>query len=498
MTSINWNKHNLFSNVAELSKKTSTPILIFFHSASCNGCTRLVQEQFVTEKVVDAINTYFIPVWVEVETKAPDDEITALVGSHIFIMSPVLQVITPEGDIVHKVNGAPLHTRLDMGYTRTHSDYEGCLNQQMLLNQLYIGLGRYFLDNRQYGRSADYLARVGGDSQIESDRSVAEAEYWLNIANRDGEYPNEDKVVTPYSGTPLVEAVNRFCLELIGASDDSLMRDWQGQKRSGSWQHYTDCLREVALGIYQLLMSGAQSLSSLKYKDGIAPSAVEMICGKWQLAYRTLQGSVFGLSVKEMDQHHYHRLGALGKQRTIRNNLVHCVMAEYWAHGHAIRQAVESIRDPKEPLYAGHNAIEKYGQPPLNGLKIETLFELSDKLHVQLINECLDISDDELAKGQGWWESSEVTIEFRLWRMCWHLHDHAAVVDTICERIGRKRRETERLARLIYTGLGELESASLGVLPGAYQNIVEKLVNEINSLADDLSAINAKANTHSA
>lgn len=94
---IDWIRHQDYLQAIAQSKSTGKPILIYFNSRSCGGCNRLVDSVLNDPQLIGAVSGSVIPVWVEVENDKPDPRISELVGSHIFIMSPVLQLISSEG-----------------------------------------------------------------------------------------------------------------------------------------------------------------------------------------------------------------------------------------------------------------------------------------------------------------------------------------------------------------------------------------------------------------
>jgi len=478
---IPWLTHDKYDTAIAQSAESGKPILIYFHSSGCTGCRTLAENTLSDKAVIEPILNQTIPVWVEVESDKPDPRISELVGSHIFIMSPTLQLISSTGDIYHKFLGSPLHTRLDLGYTRVHHDIEGELPVNEFLAQLDVAMGKWNLFNNQYATSSQFFNKVLRESKRET-LSHKEADYWNDVAKEAGTYPEDQQHLTFASAAPLAAEVMKFCQILQTIPDSELMIDWKGEPIKG-WEHYTDCLREFVFGVYQALVDFSIETKIALRKDARELTKAQEILREWQISYRELQGTLVGLKGRDLDRQHLGVNFSLGKQRTIRNNVVHCVMAEFWAHGSSVRQALAGIRNgisektatTKQPVV---ETWEKYGPPPFNFGMMAQLLDVSESKHKVLIEEFVDVTDEELEKGYGWWEGTPVTIRFRLNRMGWHLQDHAAVIETIAERIGRVRSETERLAARLYSALGRIEGELVG-LPEAEQLTITKDIVEI-------------------
>ncbi|MFJ7282491.1 thioredoxin family protein [Pseudomonas sp. NPDC099000] len=488
---INWINHKLYTRAIEQSKSTGKPILIYFHSKSCDGCIRLVNTVFNDPQLIGAVTESAIPVWVEVENSEPDPRISELVGSHIFIMSPVLQLISSDGDIYHKFLGAPLHTRLDLGYCRVHHDVDGDIGAKETISQLSVGLAKQAMGSFNYS-TAESLLRKALNTRSTESVAVREAEYWLPVVQARGQYPDDSLPQDGIAQTPIAREVRRFCNTLIQIPDHELMVDWPGIPGEGGWAHYTDCLRELCLGVYQMLLDVATEAAHKRAPQGQSLSRAQMIIRDWQVAFRDLQGSLIGLKGSEYDQQHLHQNYTLGKQRTIRNNIVHCVMAEFWAHAPAIRSTLETSRSNIEKSEKVSPALvnwEKHGPAPYNFGSIQALLTLWEKRHQQLVEEFSGITDAELEASRNWWEDSPISVKFRLCRLGWHFHDHAAVVETICQRIGHERTETELLAKLLFNALGRAEGEMVGLPQEEQEKLFSSATRQLKDRSDELSRV---------
>lgn len=488
---IEWIHHKHYPQAIEQSRSTGKPILIYFNSQSCGGCNRLVSSVFNDPQLIGAVAGAVIPVWVEVENPEPDPRVSELVGSHIFIMSPVLQLISSDGDIYHKFLGAPLHTRLDLGYCRVHHDVDGDIGAKEAIAQLSVGLAKQAMASFNYS-IAESLLRKALDTRNSESVAVREAEYWLPVVQARGQYPEDRLPESGIARTAIAREVRRFCNTLIQVPDHELMADWPGTQGEGGWVHYTDCLRELCLGAYQMLLDVATEAAQKRAAQGQGLSRAQMIIRDWQVAFRDLQGSLVGLKGAEYDQQHLHQNYTLGKQRTIRNNVVHCVMAEFWAHAPAIRSTLEASRSNIQRTDKISPALlnwEKYGPAPYNFGSIQSLLTLWEQRHQQLVEEFSGISDAELEATRSWWEDSPVSVKFRMCRLGWHFQDHAAVVETICQRIGHERTETELLAKLLFNALGRAEGEMIGLSQDEQDRLFSSAAHQLAERSDELARV---------
>lgn len=470
------------------SRRTGKPLLLDFHSKDAPGTVRLAQDIFTDRDVIAAVKATTVPVRIRVETDNSNVPTSRLIGSHVFICSASVQLVSPDGDIYHKFIGAPLFTRLDMGYNRVHCDSQGDLTKEDVLAQLELGLGKAKLFTDQPDESLAYFERVAATAAPDKP-ACKEAVYWSAVSRNlthAQPYPEDlEKRDTKQHGS-LAQAVERFCAALVQVPDTELMQDWKGSPGAGSWSKYSDCLREVFFGIYQAVVDLGHAIETLRGHEKLYQTNAQRILGTNQIAYRNLQGILVGLSGRDMDRIHLHENGSLGKQRSIRNNYVHCVMAEWWAHAPQIRLALNQIRESGNELQCFDDICKVHGRQPMNFGPIAHLMEMSEHFHTLLVEEFQSITDEELVACSQWWEDTPITVDFRLNRLGWHLYDHAAVVETICERIGRRRTETERLAQRMYVALGTTEGHAIGLPAGIWESKVNALIQQLDTRTSEL------------
>ena len=80
----------------------------------------------------------------------------------------------------------------------------------------------------------------------------------------------------------------------------------------------------------------------------------------------------------------------------------------------------------------------------------------------RILAECAGITTAELDVPSRFWEKQQYSVRFRLGRFEAHLRQHAVQAEKTLVAIGYPPSEAERLVRLLYQALGEVEGAVLG------------------------------------
>ena len=83
-------------------------------------------------------------------------------------------------------------------------------------------------------------------------------------------------------------------------------------------------------------------------------------------------------------------------------------------------------------------------------------------LHERVLSEFAGISEEELAAPSIYWEGQEMSLRFRLHRFDSHLRQHIVQIEKTRTGIGHPPSEAERLLRLIYSALAEVEGITIG------------------------------------
>lgn len=100
-----------FENAQELAKKNDKKILLFTEAAWCVYCKKMERDVFTNEKVIEAMNKYFYPVKINVDSDSPVEfkgiKMTEaqFVEKHNLIHTPTTVFMSREGEILTKQPG---------------------------------------------------------------------------------------------------------------------------------------------------------------------------------------------------------------------------------------------------------------------------------------------------------------------------------------------------------------------------------------------------------
>lgn len=451
---INWNQANNYDALLNQAAELNKPIFLDLYAEENAGCEKIDKTIYQNPHIAELINHYTLPL--RVVTSYPDAISTRIINNHIYIWSPTIQLLAADGTRYHEWYGAPRQTRHSVGYLKTHHEVDGDLNEERFLAQLYIALGKASLRQNNFREACQYFEKVTNESN-NHDIALKEANYWLKIAENKGKIIHTSATEPHLNFLPLSNAIEELIKKTSTLSDSLLMQDWQGMPGKGDWRWYTDCLREFVLQTYQKLCDLNHVVRKARAIKNKKLTSAQEILADFHVSYREFQAALLNVQDAHLD------LTPFPRERSLRENIVHCILSEWWAHSPQIRFAVSQSRQMQQAeLMPAHHVLAKYGEPIGT---FETLGELLSRyelLHCHLLNEFSDISDAELEAPSKWWEGEPVTIGFRLKRLGWHLRDHRVTLENILQEVGHKRTQVERFCQLIMLGLAHAETAFIG------------------------------------
>jgi hypothetical protein len=483
---VQWASAREFSQLLSRSAEEGKPVLLDMHSSECSGCRNHDATIYSNPLVAREIAEHTLPV--RVQTHNPDQANTAIIDNHIYIWSPTVQLLASDATRYHEFNGAPRRTRLSVGYQTVFHDTPGHLTPELFHAQLRVARGKAALrtnDHREAMRLFDSVIRQYPTDEI----AVADAQRWLAVAKSDGvvEDSFDGRELTTLS--PLARAVERFAQVVAKLPDSVLMRDWIGQPGSGGWEWYSDCLKEVVLQAYQELCDFGVVADRERAVHGPVMTDAHRILGQHRLAYREFQSLWIGVPDVLLDQY------PLPWERSLRENLAHVIMAEWWAFRPLVLGALESGRKGLDPkIVEASETVAAHGEPPGSHETLGELLARYERLHTQNSQDFSEITDSELGMRSAWWENGPVDLRFRLKRYVWHPRDHSAYIDKILDVAGHRRTATQRFAARLFSGLGVAEGPLIGageLLTSRYLDLaqsIEERADEAERLLDIVTA----------
>lgn len=485
---VQWAGAQEFSQVLARSAAEGKPVLLDLHSSECSGCRNHDATIYSNASIAEEIGRHTLPV--RVETYDPDQASTDIIDRHIYIWSPTVQLLAPDATRYHEFNGAPRRTRLSVGYDTVFHDTPGTLTPETFHAQLLIARGKAALRTRKHaearGLFTSVLQRYPADAT-----AVADARRWLGVADAGGTIDDSFDGRSLTTLSPLARAVERFAHVVAKLPDSVLMSPWIGGGGSGGWEWYSDCLKEIVLQAYQELCDFSVAADRERALHGPEVSDAHRILGQHRLAYREFQALWIGVPDRYLDEY------PLRWERSLRENLAHVIMAEWWAFRPLVLGALESGRKGVDPtVVEAADTVATHGEPPGSHETLAEMLALYERLHVRNSQDFSVITDRELGMRSAWWENGEVDLRFRLKRYVWHPRDHAAYIDKILDHAGHHRTATHRFAGRLFSGLGVAEGPLIGggeLLTGRYLDLAQEIEQRADEAERLLEIVTAEA-----
>src|SRR6185436_12086337 len=348
-SSPSWLSAAHFGHAQDLSQRTGKPILLHFYAESHSGPRELRR---ILDQEAGLVQTSTIPV--HINTENPSAAERDFINNHIFIWSPTLQLVAPDGSRYHEFNHAPRHTRHSVGYRYTHQEVDGSLTPTKLRSQLKVGLAKQALLTKAFDAAHSRALEVVATADDEVARAEATN---LASAAAAGGLAGSTFLDAEFAPTPLASATARFCQAMLAIPEDEVMADWRHSPGTGDWRWYTDCLREVVFQFDQKLVTLSNEADQVFVRGSrhAGFGRTRAILKHHHVAYRELQADFIGVPDALIDEL------PLRHARSLRENVFHCMLAEWWAHGEQIRNGLVLHRKGQEAaLIEADQAISRY------------------------------------------------------------------------------------------------------------------------------------------
>jgi len=473
---VHWATQNEFHDLLKRSELEGKPVLLDLHSDDCSGCSEHDRSVYTDSRVAQEIAEHTMPV--RVQTTNPDRASTEIINNHIFIWSPTVQLLAPDATRYHEWNGAPRRTRLSVGYQTVFHDTPGHLDADSFLAQLRVGRGKAALRQAKYGEAIRLFDEVAATFPSQA-VAVEEARRWRSVATNGGDIESTFDDRSGVTTTRLASAVERFAQVVAQVPDELLMQDWIGKEGPGDWKWYSDCLREVVLQGYQELCDLAVVVERERRKHGPELNDTYRLLGQHRFAYREFQSLFVGVPDSLLD------VTPLRSERSIRENLAHVIMAEWWAYRPQILHALDRGRQGLSPeVVPATDTVAEHGEPMGTHENLHEMLALYERLHLQNTADYSGIREEELGIRSAWWELGPVELRFRLKRYIWHPRDHAVSIEKILDAAGHRRTANHRFAARLFAGLGTAEAALVGA-EGFMSDEVNRLATALDERADE-------------
>lgn len=253
----------------------------------------------------------------------------------------------------------------------------------------------------------------------------------------------------------LIEAVEGFAAITSDLSNDELEIEWQ-------WRAYNEGVRYAFFRTYEELRQLAAYLISQRTSAGKTIHTAHRSLAQYHSAYRELQAVLLRGNDELLD------VPPEQNEWPIRVILGHIIAAEreffarIWfavqQHRKDILEAVEMSAQQVEEFVGSYDDFER----TINRLSLAGIMAVYDSLHKRVMREISDIRSFELEAPSLWWEGIPLSVEFRLHRLDAHLRQHTIQLEKTLEALTAPPSEAQRLLRLIYAALADVEGVIIG------------------------------------
>ena len=280
----------------------------------------------------------------------------------------------------------------------------------------------------------------------------------------------------------IMDPVERFSDLVRDLPDAGLEREWVwGSYKSEGirfayFRNYED-LRQLAVKIEQKRAEADRPISD-----------AERILAGYHAAYVDLQALVSGVNNK-----YFEKAPAEGEW-SIRRTYAHIVGADMGFYV-AIKFALDRYRQGEDPLLE----IDDETWLSIIGMEDEEVDSRMDErlpglqafhkeLHARIINEFAGITNHELEVHAKFWEKETYNLRFRLGRFDAHMRQHTIQIEKTLQELGYVPGESQRLLRLIFVALAQVESGLIGSDEGL-QELLGDAARQIDARTGEIEAI---------
>lgn len=263
------------------------------------------------------------------------------------------------------------------------------------------------------------------------------------------------------------KSIEHFAELVQDLPDSELERGW-------TWGSYkSEGIRFAYFRAYEDLRQLAVGLGLMRDAAANPFSDAQRILAQYHAAYMDLQAVLMGVDERYFEVH-----PAEGEW-SVRRVLAHIVGADMGFYV-AIKFALDKYNQGEDPLVdiddeiwlgiigMGEEELDAQMDEPLPGLQ-----SFHGDLHARILSDFAGISDSELEKPSKYWEEEFYSLRFRLHRFDAHMRQHTIQIEKTLQAIGHVPNESQRLLRLIYAALGQVEGALIGA-GNNYQDLLSE------------------------
>lgn len=278
----------------------------------------------------------------------------------------------------------------------------------------------------------------------------------------------------------LEAAVEHFAGLTFAARDIDLERAW-------IWGDYDEGLRYAFFRTYEQLRDLAAELAAQRMHFATPTTPAQHILGQYIAAFWDMKAALLGIN-DELALHEPNK-----SDWPLRTILLHILKAERTFFAILVYSIERFRRQDGRPLALSDADLDRFwAGDPFETLKVDgsytEIMAYFEGLHRRVLEAFIDLNEAELAAPSVFWESTPMPVRFRLHRFDAHMRQHTVQIDKTRAILGHEPNEAQRLLRLVYAALAEVQAVLYGVgevgLP-----LLRSAATEIAARCDEIDEI---------
>jgi hypothetical protein len=281
---------------------------------------------------------------------------------------------------------------------------------------------------------------------------------------------------------PVSKSVSQFAGLVDGLADSDLEKEW-------IWGSYkSEGVRFAYFRTFEQLRELAVKLNWARNVSGTPLTEAQQILTRYHAAYSDLQAVLIGVG-SEFEE----RPPAEGEW-PLRRILAHIVGADLGFYVvikfslDRYRQGLDQLVEIEDEIWLGiagmsDDEVDEMITRPITGLQT-----FHRDFHQRVISEFTSIEAPELEMPVKYWEDEPMGLRFRMHRFESHMRQHTIQVEKTLHQLGLVPNESQRLLRLIYAALAEVEGVMIGA-NDKYNKLLNETAENINERTREIRTV---------
>ena len=278
------------------------------------------------------------------------------------------------------------------------------------------------------------------------------------------------------------KSIEHFAEIVQDLTDSELEREW-------TWGSYkSEGIRFAYFRAYEDLRQLVVQIGHKRWESGMQLSDAQRILVQYHAAYLDLQAVLLGVESR------YFELPPAEEEWSVRRVLAHIVGADMGFFV-AIKFALDRYHQEEDPLvdiddetWLGIIGMEEEELDAQMDEPLPRLQSFHKDLHKRVLKDFSLIDASVIDKPSKYWEHEFYSVRFRLHRFDAHMRQHTIQIEKTLHAIGHVPNESQRLLRLIYAALGQVNGALIGTGID-YQDLLSETAARIDERTAEIGDI---------